>query len=78
MASFSLSTALNYLKNLSMYPDYQGISGLTQLLADTSISVPGASPNATSLFYSGMLGDTSAGSVAEAIAAASDGKVITV
>ena len=78
MAGYSLSAALNILNQLSVYPEYQGVSGLTKLLADTSISVPWASSNAISLLYSGMLGDTRSSSVARAISAASGGAVITV
>jgi len=61
MTAFSLNQAINILNNLSIYPEYQGVSGLTQLLADTSIKVPGASADAISLFYSGMIGDIHSG-----------------
>jgi len=78
MTTFSLTQALNILDNLYMYPEYQGVSGLTQLLADTSIKVPGASADAISLFYSGMIGDLHASELADTISAGSGGRVITI
>ncbi len=52
----AFTQAINILNNLSIYPEYQGVSGLTQLLADTSNKVPGASADAISLFYLGIAG----------------------
>ena len=78
MTIFSCNQAINILNNLSIYPEYQGVSGLTQLLADTSIKVPGASADAISLFYSGMIGDLHSSELATEISAGSGGRVITI
>lgn len=55
MAQYSSRSALQILKQLDIYSEYQGVKSLGGLLADTPSSVVVARGDAVSLLYSGVV-----------------------
>jgi Ca2+-binding RTX toxin-like protein len=59
-------------------PQYQSIGGLRSLVSQVSVKVPGASSNAITLLYSGLVGGNQAWQVAEQAGSSSGGRIITI
>lgn len=72
--SMTLQQAISALSN----PEYQTIAGLRSLVSQVSVAVPNVSNGATTLLYSGMIGNLPAWQIAEEIGSSSDGRVITI
>jgi hypothetical protein len=59
-------------------PRYQTVVGLKQLVNQVSVEIPGHVSSASTLLYSGMVGNLPAWQLAEAIGQFSNGQVITI
>lgn len=58
--------------------EYQTLDGLKQLVAQISVQATGQASNATTLLYSGSLGDVPAWQVANKLAESASGKVVVI
>jgi hypothetical protein len=59
-------------------PKYQTLEGLKQLVAQVSVQVPDQIPRASTLLYSGNVGDVPAWQIANQIGSAAGGSIVVI